>query len=73
MHQIKIFKGNETDLPSLEQSANDWLKENQVRVVHIFGNIAPQTPTPEERTTSLHRGSHPPSDVLLVVLYEQGG
>ncbi|MBI4660149.1 MAG: hypothetical protein HY735_15020 [Verrucomicrobia bacterium] len=69
MHQIKIFKSLETDLSLLEKQVNSWLAESKVQVVNMFGNIAPQSPSPDAAT--LTKSAHPPSDILLVVLYEQ--
>ncbi len=67
MQQIKIFKGVETDVNSLESDVNGWLKQNGAKVVNIFGNIAPQTrghEGPAERRFS-------PSDILITVVYEK--
>ncbi len=72
MHQIKIFKALESDVASLEKQVNSWLAESKVRVINMFGNIAPQSPGPETNSATITRGSFPPSDILLVVLYEQG-
>ena len=71
MNQIKIFKGLEDDTTTIEHDVNEWLRSNDVRVVQIFGNVAPQTTAPETVKNTLTRTSHPPSDVLLVVLYER--
>ena len=43
MHQIKIFKGLENELPELEAAVNDWLRNTAARIVNVFGNIAPQS------------------------------
>lgn len=69
MHQIKIFKGVETDLQSLEREVNAWLAEKGVEVLQVTGNIAPQTTPKDPHTQGLTKGSFAPSDVLLVVLY----
>jgi hypothetical protein len=71
VHQIKIFKGLEDDTSTIEHQVNEWLSANQVRVVQIFGNVAPQTLATDMVKNTLSRTTHPPSDVLLVVLYEQ--
>ena len=71
MHQIKIFKGLETDLPQLENQINAWLAESKVRVVQMFGNISPQSAARDSSASVLTKGSFTPSDVLLVVLYEK--
>ena len=69
MQQVKIFKSIESEVTQLEQQMNDWLAEHQARIVHITGNIAPQT---GEKTTSGGQrlgGGHVPSDVMIVVVY----
>ena len=67
MQQIKIFKGIESELGDLENRVNSWIKQSGARIVNIFGNIAPQSET--------HAGtlgkSFTPSDVIVVVVYEQ--
>lgn len=70
MHQIKIFKMRENDLERLEQVVNQWIAENQVRVVQIFGNIAPQSPKAGGVST-ITKTAHDPSDILIVVVYEK--
>ena len=63
MQQVKIFKGVENELVSLEQDINHWAAESKAKIISIMGNIAPQT----HRDQSHAFGS---SDVLIVVLYE---
>ncbi|MCP5519632.1 MAG: hypothetical protein H7A45_20515 [Verrucomicrobiales bacterium] len=70
MQQIKIFKSTELDLELVERSVNEWLAQNQVRVVNIFGNIAPQGPK-QGQSSVLTKSGHSPSDLLLVVVYEK--
>ena len=65
MQQIKIFKSIESELGSLEEEINDWISEQAVTIVKIFGNIAPQSPS----TPGM--GSFSSSDVLVVILYER--
>ena len=56
MHQVKLFNG--------------WLAETGVKVVGMFGNISPQTTSPE--TLAAARGrAFAPSDLFLAVLYEK--
>lgn len=71
MQQIKIFMSVESEVSQTEAEVNAWLKESGVRVLQIFGNIAPQT-TPLGDTPGGSSGPlrFPPSDVILVVLYE---
>jgi len=70
MQQIKIFKGIENDLAGLEQDVNRWLVESEASVKTMFGNIAPQTST-VGGAAGLSKSDFPPSDVLLVILYEK--
>jgi hypothetical protein len=69
MHQIKIFKGLESNLGALEKDVNAWLAESGARVVQMFGNLAAQSGQRNE-TNSLAAYPYVASDVLLVVLYE---
>lgn len=75
MQRIKIFKGLESDLAGLESEVNKWLAESGVRVVSMFGNIAPQTlasgAAENPSDTYITKSPFAPSDVLLVILYEQ--
>ena len=70
MQQIRIFKSIESEVGELEREINGWLQESGVKVVNIFGNIAPQTVLTE--TTSGAGRAFSPSDVFLVVVYESG-
>ena len=65
MQQIKIFKSIESKLGSLEDEINEWISEQSVTIVQIFGNIAPQSPS----TPGM--GSFSSSDVLVVIVYER--
>lgn len=71
MHQIKIFKGTESELASLESDVNSWLAEQGGRIVQMFGNIAPQSTTLGGKPVGLSKGDFIPSDVLLVVAYDK--
>jgi hypothetical protein len=70
MHQVKIFKGSEADLPALEKQINSWLAGEGIRVIHMSGNIAPQSPPPPDKG-SLGMSSFPPSDVLVLIHYDK--
>ena len=70
MQQIKIFKGIESNLAALEKEVNVWLAETNVRVTHIFGNLAPLSGERNEGN-SLSAYPYVASDVMLVVLYEK--
>jgi hypothetical protein len=67
---MKLFKGVETDLTSLETEVNTWLAESGAKVVNVIGNIAPQTTKSEDNAGGGRM--FPPSDVMLAVLYETG-
>jgi len=66
MQQVKIFKSIESELWNMEAEINAWMKEENVKVLNITGNIAPQTGAASSTT-----GSFSASDVLIVVLYEK--
>jgi hypothetical protein len=70
MQQVKIFKGIENDLSTLEADINAWLAESDVDVINIFGNIAPQSGA-TSNPGGPARMEYPPSDVLLVVHYRK--
>lgn len=66
MQQVKIFKSIESELNALEEEINEWIAENNAKVINITGNIAAQS------TSSGSLGdSFSGSDVLLFVLYEK--
>jgi hypothetical protein len=69
MQQIKIFKGLESNLPGLEREVNEWLAASGVRVLQIFGNLAPLSGERNEGN-SLAAYPYVASDVIIVVLYE---
>ena len=77
MHQIKIFNGLEGDTGRLAKEVNEWLKTSKAKVVNVFGNIAPQSvsekPDPGRLASSESGPTRrfAPSDVLLVVVYEE--
>ncbi len=71
MHQIKIFKGLENELPELETAVNEWLRNTAAVIVNVFGNISPQSGSGDAKQHGLTRSEFPPSDVMLVVVYEQ--
>lgn len=65
MQRVKIFRGSDSELATLEAEINTFLEKAGARVVQITGNIAPQT------STGGPRGSFASSDVLVVILYEK--
>jgi hypothetical protein len=71
VHQIKLFRGVENDLAGLEKQVNSWLSESGARVKSIVGNIAPQSPPPDEKLGTVGGSPWAPSDVLVIVHYEK--
>ena len=75
MQQIKFFKGVEADLTTLERDVNGWLKSNGVKVLNIFGNIAPQSSRETGQASMFGKPgdggrAFAASDVFIAVLYE---
>ena len=70
MRQVKIFKSLENDLTSLEKEVNAWIRQSGAEVVSVTGNIAPQTISSGSKASGLGQSAFPPSDVVVVVLYE---
>jgi hypothetical protein len=68
MTQVRIFKSVEGEVKNLENELNKWLAETNVRVIRMFGNIAPQSTQPTGHAMRPHFGG---SDVFLVVVYEK--
>ena len=68
MHRVKIFKGLESDVAAVERQMNDWLEQSNAKIVHLTGNIAPQSPD-DDGDQVLGQG-RTPSDVMIVVVYE---
>lgn len=74
MNKIKIFKGLESDYHNLESQVNQWLaSSDSIRVVNISGNISPQSfSKPKEDGGFLSQSSNAPSDILIIVHYQEG-
>ncbi len=70
MQQVKIFKGIESEVASLESEINEWIRSSGAQVVSITGNIAPQTKDDKSDVAALGHGPYAPSDVMVVLLYE---
>lgn len=66
MQRIKIFKSVEVELNALEQEMNAWIESSGARIISITGNIAPQS------VGAVEAKSFDASDVLIIVLYEEG-
>ena len=60
----------ENELHSLEDEINRWIEQTGASIVSVHGNMSPQSMSPEESSPGLSRTGFPPSDVLLVILYE---
>jgi hypothetical protein len=71
MQQIKIFKNVENDLAALEEEVNTWIVESEAAVLQVFGNISPQSRSSLPHATGLTKSEFPPSDVMIVVLYDR--
>lgn len=69
MQKVKLFKGTENELESLEGDINAWIASSGFQVLTVSGNIAPQT---HGGGGQLH-DSFPSSDVLIIVTYEDAG
>ena len=70
MQQIKLFIGTESEVRTLEDEANAWLRENDVEVVHMFGNIAPQTMSHVVTKAESTGRRYQPSDLFLAIVYK---
>jgi len=70
VQQVKIFKTIESDVAALEAEVNAWIHRSGARVVSVTGNIAPQSAA-SGPGVGLTKGSFAPSDVVLIVLYEE--
>ena len=66
MKKIKFFKSIESELTALESEINQWLVSSGAKLVSVTGNIAPQS------GTNAALGSFSASDVLVIVVYEDG-
>ncbi|WP_417848140.1 hypothetical protein [Thalassoglobus sp.] len=65
MRQMKLFKGVEMEISTLETEVNEWIQENGIDVISISGNITPQSYSSrgQERMSG--------SDILIIVEYEK--
>jgi len=60
----------ESEIAALEAEVNAWIRQSRARIVSISGNIAPQSNLPDGKGGVTGRTLYPPSDVVLIVLYE---
>lgn len=72
MRQVKIFKGIEVELGKLEGDINAWIRQSGAQVISVTGNIAAQTVGSGSSATGLGGSPFPPSDVIIIILYEAG-
>ena len=72
MQQVKIFTRDEDEVHLLEEEVNEWIRKSGAKIISVTGNIAPQTEPLAKKKKSGGKSAKkfPPSDVLLVVLYE---
>ena len=50
---------------------NGWIRQSGARVISVTGNIAPQSDMPGGGPAgSMGQTRYPPSDVVLIILYE---
>ncbi len=68
MQKVKLFKSIESELVNMENEINEWIKATGARVISVTGNIAPQTGS----GAGAPLGSFSASDVLIVIMYEDG-
>lgn len=68
MQRVKLFKSIESELLNLEKEINEWIMSTGARVISVTGNIAPQSGS----TSGIPMGSFSASDVLVVIMYEDG-
>lgn len=71
MQKVKIFKSIESELTSMEDEINGWLAESGATLVSLTGNIAPQSLS-NNGATGMGMGVFSASDVLIIVVYEDG-
>ncbi len=70
MQQVKIFKNVENNLSELEEEINGWIAQSGAQIVSLTGNIAPQS-DPSAPGGGLTNSTFPPSDVVVIILYEK--
>ncbi len=75
VQQVKLFMGLEGETEELSRGINDWIRKSGAKVLQINSSIAPQSNGGMGLGgglpgTSLAAG-RVPSDVLVVVLYEE--
>jgi len=72
MQQVKIFKGIESEVATLENEINTWIRENGVTLLSLSGNIAPQSQMHQQAGAGgMDRISYPPSDIVVILVYDK--
>jgi hypothetical protein len=73
MQQVKFFTGLEGATDELAEEINTWIRDSGVKILHISGNIAPQSfgnaGIGVERTAPGLSLGRPPSDIFVIILY----
>ncbi len=76
MQQIKIFIGQEDEKSQLEREVNDWIRQNNPRIVQVIGDMAPRAlnrPPDASRVPGADPGTsrrYAPSEVLVLIVYD---
>jgi len=65
MLQLKTFRGLEHEHDQVCEQVNAWIRENNIRVVSVDLNMAPQSKLPD---SVLRSGTS--SDLMILVTYE---
>jgi len=65
MVQIKTFRGLEHEHDQVCDQINAWIRDNNIRVVSVAMNMAPQSKVPD---SVLRSGTS--SDLMVLVTYE---
>ena len=68
MQKVKLFKSIESELSNMEKEINAWIVDSGAQIISVTGNIAPQS----GGSSSIPMGSFSASDVLVVIMYEDG-
>ncbi len=66
MIQVKTFKGTEFEQEELETQLNNWIRENNIKVVDIKISLSPQSTSNRQRVGMRDLSS----DLLYAVIYE---
>ncbi len=64
MHQVKVFKSVDSEIPEMERQINRWMRKSGAKVLSINGNLAAQS------GGGGPMNSFAGGDVIVIVLYE---